>query len=209
MYQISNLGNVKSLKRIIKKSDGIIQTRQERIMNKRLSTDGYYVAKLNVNNKSKCIGIHRLVALAFIPNPKNHSEVNHIDYNRINNRVDNLEWCSHINNIHHSSKAGKYKRFGTKNSNYNKHTLSEKYKNDPKLAIEKLSRPKSQNGRSVSIKLFDNKHNFIKSFDWIGGCAEYFINNKITNNKVDTIRSKIRFAINNNIKYLNHYFEEA
>ena len=81
-YQISNLGNVKSLERVIDEGNGILQHRKERIMNKRESVDGYYVAKLNVNKKSKSIAIHILVARHFIDNPNNYPEVNHKDCNR-------------------------------------------------------------------------------------------------------------------------------
>ena len=101
-YQISNLGNVKSLARNVIRSDGVIQPHKERIMDKRVSIDGYYIAKLTVNRKSKSIGIHILVARHFIPNPDNLPEVNHKDLDRKNNRVDNLEWCTHQDNVRYS-----------------------------------------------------------------------------------------------------------
>ncbi len=106
LYQISNFGNVKSLERTIVKSDGVVQVRCERIMAKRESTDGYYIAKLNVNNHSKSVAIHILVAKHFIPNPNNYPEVNHLDCNRKNNRVDNLEWCTHQQNVEYSCLLG-------------------------------------------------------------------------------------------------------
>jgi hypothetical protein len=70
-YQISNMGNVKSLARNVIKRSGVIQPRKERIMDKRICSDEYYIAKLTVNNVSKSILIHRLVAIHFIPNPDN------------------------------------------------------------------------------------------------------------------------------------------
>ena len=90
LYQISNYGRVKSLERIVRKSNGVLQPRQERIVAKRVSTDGYYIAKLSRDGHSKSIAIHRLVASHFIPNPKNLPEVNHKDFDRTNNRIDNL-----------------------------------------------------------------------------------------------------------------------
>lgn len=101
-YQVSNLGNVRSLDRIVDRGNGILQHRKERIMSKRKNADGYYQAKLNVDKVSKCIGIHILVAEHFLENPNGYTEVNHKDFNRTNNRIDNLEWCTHKDNVRYS-----------------------------------------------------------------------------------------------------------
>ena len=155
-YQISNLGNVKSLERVIDKGNGILQHRKERIMNKRESVDGYYIAKLNVNKKSKSIAIHILVARHFIDNPNNYPEVNHKDCNRRNNQVDNLEWCTHQQNVEYSKQLGHYKtKSGCDNPNYKNDTLKIKYKNNPTLAKINNSRPREQNGRCVKIRMIN------------------------------------------------------
>ena len=205
-YQISNLGNVKSLERVIDKGNGILQHRKERIMNKRESVDGYYVAKLNVNKKSKSIAIHILVARHFIDNPNNYPEVNHKDCNRKNNQVDNLEWCTHQQNVEHSKQLGHYKtKSGCDNPNYKNDTLKIKYKNNPTLAKINNSRPREQNGRCVKIRIINN--DVIKDFNFIGEAAEYLIVNGYTNGKVNSIRSNITNAIKNNKKYLGCTFE--
>lgn len=209
LYRISNLGNVKSLERKVIKSNGIVQIRKERIMNKRKNSDGYYVAKLNVNKMSKSINIHRLVAEAFIPNPLNLPEVNHKDYNRTNNCVDNLEWCSHIDNIKYSSNVGRYARlFGKNNPNYHNDALQRKYQKHPELK-QLLARPKAQNGRARKVELYDEDMKLINTFNWIGGCAEYLISHGYTQANVNSIRNNIRISINENRKYLNHYFKFA
>ena len=86
-YQISNLGQVKSIKfakeRILK-----LQTHSKK---------GYQVVTLN----NTTLSIHRLVAFHFIPNPENKPEVNHKDKIKNNNHVDNLEWCTHLENSWH------------------------------------------------------------------------------------------------------------
>lgn len=205
-YQISNLGNVKSLERVIDKGNGILQHRKERIMNKRESVDGYYIAKLNVNKKSKSIAIHILVARHFIDNPNNYPEVNHKDCNRKNNQVDNLEWCTHQQNVEHSKQLGHYKtKSGCDNPNYKNDTLKIKYKNNPTLAKINNSRPREQNGRCVKIRMINN--DVIKDFNFIGEAAEYLIVNGYTNGKVNSIRSNITNAIKNNKKYLGCTFE--
>ena len=205
-YQISNLGNVKSLERVVDKGNGILQHRKERIMNKRESVDGYYIAKLNVNKKSKSIAIHILVARHFIDNPNNYPEVNHKDCNRKNNQVDNLEWCTHQQNVEHSKQLGHYKtKSGCDNPNYKNDTLKIKYKNNPTLAKINNSRPREQNGRCVKIRMINN--DVIKDFNFIGEAAEYLIVNGYTNGKVNSIRSNITNAIKNNKKYLGCTFE--
>lgn len=89
-YQISNYGNVRSLDRIDCKN----RFRKGKDCKKILTEDGYYKAGLSKNGVEKRHFIHRLVALHFIENPNNLECVNHKDENKINNCVDNLEWCS-------------------------------------------------------------------------------------------------------------------
>ena len=91
LYQVSNLGRIKSLR------DNHNNPR-EKILKPQL-TKGYYWISLWKNGKRKMYLIHRLVALAFIPNPMNLPQVNHIDENKTNNCADNLEWCDCKYNI--------------------------------------------------------------------------------------------------------------
>lgn len=68
----------------------------------RKNKHGYLQVGLYINGKCKRITVHKLVALTFIPNPHNYTQVNHIDGNKNNNCVNNLEWCSPKQNIHHA-----------------------------------------------------------------------------------------------------------
>ena len=97
MYQVSNLGRVKSLPRI--KRNFNINTKQleeiilpEKIRRLQLTRYGYYRIGLTKNHKQIYYYVHRLVAEAFIPNPENLTQINHKDENKLNNCVDNLEW---------------------------------------------------------------------------------------------------------------------
>lgn len=68
---------------------------------------GYYRVKLYTDEfHSKMFQVHRLIAMTFIPNSNNLSEVNHIDGNKLNNHVDNLEWCTPKENTAHAEKLG-------------------------------------------------------------------------------------------------------
>ena len=80
------------------------------------ANNGYYkFVGLCKNGKSKYMYVHRLVALSFIPNPKNKPEVNHIDGDKSNNYVDNLEWCTTKENCSHAVKTGLRNHKGEKN----------------------------------------------------------------------------------------------
>lgn len=97
-YQISNYGRVKSLKR---KNPLILSPILGR-------TEDYYSIGLTKNGNKSHYSIDRLVAEAFIPNPNNYPEVNHIDENTKNNNANNLEWVTHSQNIKHSAYRQSY-----------------------------------------------------------------------------------------------------
>lgn len=215
LYKVSNLGKVKSLDRYVVKSNGVVQFKKGKILDGTFNQDGYRTIKLSRYGKSKTIAVHILVARAFVEKPKDYDnikyEVNHIDFDRTNNIYTNLEWKTHKENINHSSSNNRYKIrdfYGEKNPNYGNHKLSYIYKNNPSLAIEKLARPGSQNGRAKKIELYDKDWNYIKTFDWIGECAEYLINHNLTKSKVSTIRTNIGKSIKENKIYLNHYYKK-
>ena len=98
LYQISNLGKIKSFRKSSK-----CKSNNGYIINPGVDNNGYLVCVLNNNGNRKTYKIHRLVALAFIPNPNNYSDVNHKDENKSNNRIDNLEWMSHKNNMNYGT----------------------------------------------------------------------------------------------------------
>ena len=87
IYYISNLGNVKIIE-----SGKILKSGKNR---------GYLTVNLSKKGVKKTFRVHRLVANAFLENTKNYEEVNHIDENKENNRVDNLEWCDRKYNMNY------------------------------------------------------------------------------------------------------------
>lgn len=113
LYEVSSNGRIKSLnKSVIHKRYGV-QKKNEFILNiNKTSNFGYYKCKLTKNNVTKVFFVHRIVAEAFIPNTNNYPIINHIDFNKTNNNVDNLEWCTNRYNINHANsrkqKSSKY-----------------------------------------------------------------------------------------------------
>lgn len=101
LYQVSNLGRVKSVTRETpftnRWGQRITRTRKEFIMKPKKQYNGYLVICLR-NNGGRYFSIHRLVANAFIPNPENKPQIDHIDGNKENNCVDNLHWVTAAEN---------------------------------------------------------------------------------------------------------------
>ena len=117
-YFISNFGRLKG------RSGKIIKTY--------LNSEGYYTIYLKPNgrrDKSKRVRIHRSVAKAFIPNPKNLPCINHKDGNKLNNCVENLEWCTYKQNILHAIKTGLTKFDSISGENNLNHKLTQQQAN--------------------------------------------------------------------------------
>jgi hypothetical protein len=97
IYEVSNFGNVRSL---MSKKDGF--------RNLKLSANntGYFMVRPHKGGLGKTCKVHRLVAETFIPNPYNKRTVNHIDGNKTNNHVSNLEWSTHSENTQHAYDIG-------------------------------------------------------------------------------------------------------
>ncbi len=82
------------------------------------NSQGYMVVTLCVNQYKKLVTMHRLVAKAWIPNPENKPEINHINSNRLDYSIENLEWCTHFENMLHAKKSGRMIEFSTKGKEY-------------------------------------------------------------------------------------------
>lgn len=100
-YQVSNLGRVKSLERSYKRGN-VSCLQKELIMKQSLLKRGYYQITFFYQKNKIRKTVHRLVALAFIPNPLNKKTVNHKDGNKLNNCVSNLEWNTYKENTQHA-----------------------------------------------------------------------------------------------------------
>ena len=139
MYQISNLGNVKSLTRNTKN-----KYKQEHFLKLFISKNGYKRVELRKYKKGKKYCVHRLVALAFIPNPLNKPQVNHINGIKTDNRVENLEWATNSENIKHAIKTGLI--------------THESILIKSKLGCKKLEKPIIQLKNGIEIARFNNSY---------------------------------------------------
>jgi hypothetical protein len=104
-YQVSNLGNVKSVDRYVNHMYGTIKRKSKLI--KPVEVKGYKQVRLSLNNKSRAFLLHRIVADAFVSGKSLENKwVNHIDGNKLNNTPANLEWCTHSHNLKHAFRIG-------------------------------------------------------------------------------------------------------
>lgn len=140
IYMVSNLGRIKALARFMKNA-----TILPRILTPVLNKGGYTKFMFRDKNKKwKNILIHRVVAMAFIPNPENKKTVNHIDSVRNNNKVSNLEWATQSENMKHAFKFGHKKR-----------------------SVEQMAYMAKwfKENKSVKVSQFDKEGNFIATYN--------------------------------------------
>lgn len=159
IYQVSNLGRIKSFKRKSINEGLILKPHEIRL--------GYLQVTLYDKNKRKIFLVHRLVAMTFIPNPQNKPEINHKDGNSSNNKVSNLEWCTHQENIQHAWDNGlqvvteKQKECGRKYAKINF-----------ELSTKKIQK---------KVRQYDLNNNFIKEWDCMNEAERQL---KICNGKI-------------------------
>lgn len=155
-YEISNLGRVKSLSRL-SWNGKVFFTLKEKILRPRKDGIGYCKVSLYEDHHYIDKKIHCLVAIYFIPNPENKPEVNHIDGNKLNNCVENLEWVTPKENIRHAHIMGLMHSNVLKGENHYFSKLTEKQV----LQIRELYIPKVMSAGKLA-KLFNISKSTIK-----------------------------------------------
>lgn len=110
LYEVSNLGRVRRVDSAVNSglrfNPSVI--RKGRVLKQNTKKTGYLTVDLSSGNKVKTISVHRLVAEAFIEKVEGKNCINHKNCNRADNRVENLEWCTHKENTEHASRLGRF-----------------------------------------------------------------------------------------------------
>lgn len=167
-YEISNYGNIRNNK--------------NHCLSKRKQNSGYLLVHLYKNGKRKAMTVHRLTAIVFINNPRNKKYINHINANKIDNRIENLEWCTASENMQHASKNGLcYNGLWTeKRRNETSKRMSRLHKSIPKTKEHNMKNRLAHLGKIYGkhhpLKLINDKEELF--FDSIRSAAKYLNINK-------------------------------
>lgn len=108
-YEVSSHGRVRSCDRLVQHAKGGMALKKGKVLKNRIDGKGYPFVGLYRASKGIQLRVHRLVADAFIPNPRSVPYVNHIDADRTNPQVSNLEWVTQSENLQHASKLGAWR----------------------------------------------------------------------------------------------------
>ena len=150
LYEISNTGKVRALETIVlgRNRHGLCNRKRHAKQIAINKSNGYEYVGLTKNGKQKHYPFHRLLAIHFIDNPNNYPCVNHIDENRMNNILENLEWCTYKYNTNYGTNIERAKN--TKIKRYGMGTINGKH-----------------------VFLYDSKMNLINSFDSLTLAAKH------------------------------------
>lgn len=129
LYEISSYGRVKSLEISYVRKDGRMYHKPEIIL-KPNYVSGYLRVGMYKNKTFKYYLIHRLVAQAFLPNPDNLPEVNHLDEDKSNNRVENLEWCDRSYNMNYGTLQQRRIQTNINNGKYTGNSKTKEYRKE-------------------------------------------------------------------------------
>lgn len=164
---------------LIDEKGNVYSKHRNRFLNTCIRGDGYAMVGLYKDGMRKNFQIHRLVAEAFIPNPDGLPQVNHKDENKLNNNVDNLEWCTAQYNLTYGNRIFKACQKRKENDPEGKsyiRSMETRQKNNPhNECFKKTVATRTLNGcvnAEKSVSQYDINGNFIKSFRSLAEAAK-------------------------------------
>lgn len=176
--EVSTFGRVRTLDKMVWNGK-VTYLKKGRVLKQHKNNRGYLLVRIPIDEKRATKTVHRLVAKAFIKNTDNLPEVNHKDCDRTNNNVDNLEWCTHQENVAYRDKLG--------------HTARNNAPKSPVYAIDlvtlEVSRYQSQSEASRKLGVF--QQSISKVIKGKGNQAGGFWFVKDDGHAVDVVKSKL------------------
>jgi len=166
-YQVSNFGRVKRKKHFIECENGNKRFFKEKILFYKKNEKGYIRVHLRSKLKDSMYAVHRIVAEAFIPNPDRKETVNHKDFNKENNYVENLEWMTISENIKHAVVNSRYKSANLKKRHRTKNNTSSIY-NGVSFDNSQIKKWRARiyfNKKSIHIGRFNSEIEAAKAYD--------------------------------------------
>ena len=163
-YEVSTDGRIRRTAHhaVIGKTNPFLPTREKSI---NIDKRGYAMVALYKGQEQKHISVHRLVAMTFIPNPNNLPQVNHIDENKLNNSVDNLEWCSNLYNSNYGTRG---ERIAKANTNGKKSKSIIGIKNDERVIFPSINEAARtlQISHSNIVSALKGRRNYAGGYTW-------------------------------------------
>ena len=169
-YKVSINGVVKAYDRIVKSSFNATRVVKGVVMKHHISNAGYYYVCLSKDRKTTHCFIHRLIAVAFIPNPENKKTVNHINSNRLDYNISNLEWATQSENIIHGFRYGFIKnnmtgRFG-KDNPHSKSVVQLTMNGEFIKEFDSITSAQNETGCSNVSMVCNNKRKSCNGYKW-------------------------------------------
>lgn len=214
-YKVSNYGRVKSVDREIISKNGDVRLLKGSIRKSSNNSKGYQHITLSKDNNQRTVFVHRLVAESFIPNPNKLPIVNHIDGDKSNNIVTNLEWVNNSQNIIHALEIGLNNSYHDNNDDIlekepvitKKEKILNIYKENPNLPIKDIANTVSISSTYVSrvIKMYEDKEYESRIKKNKSKYRKKYKDRRVEKKREKELKTIDEFSLKSGFKYIDGY----